>query len=1160
MSMRKKIGIDYGHIEPITTRTDRIRYINFKLAALGLPIVRTTTEDLAATGDFIDLFGDIIEDYKEKTRRVDVHAIGIHKRINRFFENYFKDEREVPHTIDRYFSLDHYGLARELSLPVDGDAFHNEHMTSYRIKQGVLHNPKHDRRTTKGSFHIVEGGPRTPFDKKEVPRKTFLHLYRAALEAPSELRGLPFTAEQDEKAETFVALMLKPIVSPAVPGLLDEKTMEILFIAPGGFVANLDFVESVFGNAGDPSLHTNDAGLDVMGWSGHTGYIVLAPHLTTLKKIDLGLPSYEEATERQRRDGMCYRDPEDLYNDGISFKLTCRDEKGVVVTLIADSYFGYSKKEVKTQISYAANLFGNAEEEHAGGTIAFPQKNLGENYNAVEGERLEGYTFDEVVANHGSRMYLKEAGYGIDKTFDHLLYLPENVRVDLHGTLIEWEHHGETRALKLRPDYVYILPNGEKFHIEKHPEAPAWKLVGTAAEGTFCHKPCTVSGGGKSEISKSVSNAIIYGTYYVHDLEKDLDYVDRILHYDYRGRWRACPDRTTPSRSILSIDRSLGSVIKLLSPSSAYTDAFNAYIKAIPNHVKGLVFMVKRFYQQSWGNQWREHFSVDIINGMPGNEINFNGRKIRPSYLRVGFSEDKAWRVFKVRMDFMPSEKVQMEDDISASVVVPARHLGHLDPEYSNESVKFVANCEYRFFQRPDEAIHKGYDLKAEEDLSSSHLFATNFEPLGKEAVGEIKDDIMSYMDYSAPVKDHIEDFLAGDASYCVLSSEPRLIDGVPSKNPRYLENRSDFTDPLKNHVAEMGTRLARKVPADEPVPMPVNAIFAGRRNNPPGEIEGKRIRPLAVYNPIHYQELPELFMDYIASLTGKSPSTTGAGSEGALTKAPFNMLAPVYDLNSALLSYVLGDYEVFTTPAGFIGPKARVDHDISLLMPEIWARLTEAERKAHTLIAEGSFEKLEDFDHLGVRVPASRLGYRMTEVFCYKYLGKIFDEPQAVFTEEILRPEKQSMMDFADGVLNIAEGHKKAALGYFEDGSVDEAIPPIKALLSIMAYGHFEGRGIDAPEIRALFEKDRVLASVWYAKRLANKQQIDIHLMEKKINELETFVENPVNKDLIAAFGYKDRLQQAKDQLAVYRSPAYLDSLVGTIGAAALTIASRID
>jgi hypothetical protein len=162
----------------------------------------------------------------------------------------------------------------------------------------------------------------------------------------------------------------------------------------------------------------------------------------------------------------------------------------------------------------------------------------------------------------------------------------------------------------------------------------------------------------------------------------------------------------------------------------------------------------------------------------------------------------------------------------------------------------------------------------------------------------------------------------------------------------------------------------------------------------------GKKVPPLSVYNPIHYQELPELFMDLISSLTGKSPSTTGAGSEGALTKGPFNMLLPVYDLNSALLSYVLGDYHVFTTPAGHIGPSLKVDHDISMLVPEIWSRLKEADRNPEKLIREGSLEKVEDFEYNGVHIPASRLGYRMTNVFCYKYLGKIFDEPQSIFSE----------------------------------------------------------------------------------------------------------------------------------------------------------------
>ena len=165
--------------------------------------------------------------------------------------------------------------------------------------------------------------------------------------------------------------------------------MEIRFFAPGSLVSNLDFVESIFGNAGDPILPENDAGLDVEHWTGHTGCVILAPHLTQLTKKELGLPHWDAATERQRRDGMCWRDPDERYNDGRAFKLTCRSAAGVIVTIIADNYFGYCKKEVKTQISFAANLSGNLEEEHSGGALAFASYNLGNEFDA---ERLHAAT------------------------------------------------------------------------------------------------------------------------------------------------------------------------------------------------------------------------------------------------------------------------------------------------------------------------------------------------------------------------------------------------------------------------------------------------------------------------------------------------------------------------------------------------------------------------------------------------------------------------------------------------------------------------------------------------------------------------------------------------------------------------------------------------
>src|SRR6185295_17629100 len=99
------------------------------------------------------------------------------------------------------------------------------------------------------------------------------------------------------------------------------------------------------------------------------------------------------------------------------------------------------------------------------------------------------------------------------------------------------------------------------------------------------------------------------------------------------------------------------------------------------------------------------------------------------------------------------------------------------------------------------------------------------------------------------------------------------------------------------------------------------------------------------------YMELPELFMEWICSITGKSPSTTGAGSEGALTKGPFNALPPIIDLNAALISSILCGTDGFVTSAGCVGPKARMDHDISLLTPEVWSRMTFAERDPRYLI-----------------------------------------------------------------------------------------------------------------------------------------------------------------------------------------------------------------
>ena len=72
------------------------------------------------------------------------------------------------------------------------------------------------------------------------------------------------------------------------------------------------------------------------------------------------------------------------------------------------------------------------------------------------------------------------------------------------------------------------------------------------------------------------------------------------------------------------------------------------------------------------------------------------------------------------------------------------------------------------------------------------------------------------------------------------------------------------------------------------------------------------------------------------------------------MTKAPFNALPAVYDLNSAFLSFALTGYDGWLSSAGYIGPKVRVDHDISMLVPELFSRMNPDERTAANLIKEG--------------------------------------------------------------------------------------------------------------------------------------------------------------------------------------------------------------
>ena len=422
------------------------------------------------------------------------------RRIEAFLNDYFSDLR-LPSPLrlpGEALVLPRHGLARVLSLPYDADIYGNDYVRSYRVRNGVLHNPRSDRRTTQGMFHVAEGGLPIPADKKAVPRPVFAALLR---HARSRRRPSCWSSRSPPTGrEPLATLRLAAAAAARLPrgprDLRPRRRMEIRFFAPGSLVSNLDFVESIFGNAGDPYLPENDAGLDVEHWTGHTGCVILAPHLTRLAKKDLGLPHWDEATERQRRDGMCWRDPDELYNDGRAFKITCRDAAGVIVTLIADNYFGYCKKEVKTQISFAANLFGLAEEEHAGGALAFASYDLGDEFDAERRTVRNARARSPTWCATGRRASSSSSPRATPSTgcYPDIVYVPETRESSVHRP----RSGGRTRAASV----TIPLPPGQDLHDPlglqgPDGEAPAAPRAGgwsaRSPRALFCHKPCTVS-------------------------------------------------------------------------------------------------------------------------------------------------------------------------------------------------------------------------------------------------------------------------------------------------------------------------------------------------------------------------------------------------------------------------------------------------------------------------------------------------------------------------------------------------------------------------------------------------------------------------------------------------------------------------------------------
>ena len=106
-----------------------------------------------------------------------------------------------------------------------------------------------------------------------------------------------------------------------------------------------------------------------------------------------------------------------------------------------------------------------------------------------------------------------------------------------------------------------------------------------------------------------------------------------------------------------------------------------------------------------------------------------------------------------------------------------------------------------------------------------------------------------------------------------------------------------------------------------------------------------------------------------------------------------------------------------------------------------------------------------------------------------------------------MLKPELQNMDTFIEGMDTIEVAHKMAAENYFSDGSIEQACPPLKALLHIMVHGHYKDKTISSTEIRGLFSRKAMLASDWYKERLKSQQSYDVFTWKKHVEYLNAFI-----------------------------------------------------
>ena len=680
-----------------------------------------------------------------------------------------------------------------------------------------------DRRTTQGVFHVAEGGLPIPSDKIPVPLIAYAqHAARGAAAAAESLSLLPFTANWAEPVETMVSLLLRPLVCPAVPGVSPEKRIEVRFFAPGGLVSNLDFVESIFGNAGDPVLarERRRARRRQLDRPQRLRDPRAAPH--PMRKKDLGLPHVSRGHRgpaRARhvlgRRGRALQRRASLQDHRAQHRRRDGDDpRRQLLRLLQEG----SQDADRLQRQPLRPRRGRARRRRARVLDLQPRRSLPRPTRACCAPTT---AFSKRCSCSATR---------VDRPRHRLRHrqdatprsttCPRTWSSTSRRQDITWTSGGEAQHLKLLPGHIYIHPSGYKVRLDKHPAAPSWRLVGTVPEGTFCHKPCTVSGGGKSEISKSLVDAVLYGSIYVQQVRRGHGAGRRDLQAGLLGRISrpACADDSSAPRA-----DPFARALARLGHQAAHAEhhRLHAGVQRLARehpqpraragvHHQALLppgvgrrlarALQRRHHQRRAGPR------AQVRRPQAGRQLPAR----RAATRTARGAPTSSGRISS------PADKVQMEDDITASVVVPADELFGLpegvrrppEPQARRElRVPALPAARRRHPPRPRQADREGH-------VRARALRAPTSSRSARARCSDIAEDV-AHPRRASPsrcARTSTARPLRGKG-FSICSANPRIVDGKPSKNPRYLQVRPDMARPRDRYVAEMGARLYRQLP-----------------------------------------------------------------------------------------------------------------------------------------------------------------------------------------------------------------------------------------------------------------------------------------------------------------------------------------------------------